>query len=589
MEPEEIASEVEGLAESELLSATWKRVREAGHTDAKETIRVTAETLRVLARRDGCASILRAFHPADQQAFFRNLFLLAEVLPSVRFAASDVESLHHAIPDEVFSDGAIGLYLNAVRSWAKTYPDEAADLAERVVPDARLRILATPILQGLGDASATRGFDSVRLGEIGMQYRAAGPDLLAATVHATPSYVTNGLVTLETVLDELVNLIEGNQAETVASAGVNSVQMLWGTTEECSRLRSLLRQARADSRPLVRLAFTRALGKAWETGDPDDADLVRESIPVLTETAEEHHGIVHEVFWLLYSMAKKETETVLSFLRSWVLRDGDGLDLWHSKRFLNLFPELPRDEFIHALIRWLIEDRRLEETALHVLTFELKVEVLPADEIQALSGNELLMLTLVLASNDHSPGSARLLASLLPPLEKRNDAEEFREEVERALMHAVTNFPSLVERLPQESEMARPSFVGIARRLRSYRDDVGRTRRRAAEMPELACPVERLTLFRRIEAESTAEAMREARTDDPGRTPFLAMAKKVNMLTGGQFFSRIGGRFTAPTPLQRLTTSVEIPQLPVLDPTAETLRRAQIQSKVEALRRGEAE
>jgi hypothetical protein len=107
-------------------------------------------------------------------------------------------------------------------------------------------------------------------------------------------------------------------------------------------------------------------------------------------------------------------------------------------------------------------------------------------------------------------------------------------------------------------------------------------------MKELTCPPERLQVYHRIEAESMGRAMREAEKEDPGRTPFLAMAKKVVMLTGGRFFSRHSGRFSTPTALQPFSTTIELPHLPILDPTSQNLRRAQIHKSLEAMRRGES-
>jgi hypothetical protein len=586
---EDIAKEVRDVPPGDLLPAIRSRVQTLGRATANEALVACAQVLRSLAKVRGCSEILLAFHPqGDRHRFFRDLFLLFEILPTLTFAADDIKALHMAIPQEVFSDGANGQYLAATAGWAARNPGEGAALIECALGgEAKLRDLVPACLHGLGEAVSSGIFPANDLASLVSRLRQSVPELKAAAIQATPSHIARKLASFDSFLLEIGEAITPDNPEAVTAAAVNAVHLLWRGGTHRPALRAHLRSAARDSRPVVRFAFVSTLSSVWDGGEDLDRDVVRDSLPLLTEISEEHHGIIRDLSWLLYSIAKDDPDIVLSFLRSWALREGETLNVWDSRRFLNLFHELPRELFVRTLVRWLIEDSRLEDTAIHILTTELNVKVIPAIDIQALSATDLRILILALSALDHSSHAAAVLVSLVSSVDLRPDAEDFSSELERALAHAVTNFPSLATTLPGDSELAHGSFKAAAQRLKTHIQAVGELRVRASKMKELACPPERLQLYRRIEGESTGRAMREALKEDPGRTPFYSMAKKVVMLAGGHFFSRHSGRFSPPTPLRRFSTTVELPQLAILDPASQSVRREQIRKSLKTLRRRE--
>ena len=582
--PDAIAADVHAVVDADLLSAILKRVGESGISSFGDRADLSVRTLQQVAAARGHSAVLRAFHPAgDLQRFFQNLFLLSKLLPLEPFSARDLAELYAAIPREASGDMALTHIFESVRSWAVRYPGEGVVFVEQLLADDSAVDLAVPILEGLAIASSSSAVSTERLLELLNMLNSTGDNRAAAATIATPRLVAAGLIDLDDFLARLEMLIDTGLGEVTVCAALKALQQLAAARTRGPRFYALLHKAAADPRPVVRRQLASLLNVLSSSGEAEDTRTVAAMLRLFTDVDEQHHGLIHDVAWLLYSIAPSQPSAVIEFLRAWALRLGGGLELWHSHRFLTVFNQIPAAAFLTGLLEWLIDDDRLAEVAAHLLEHEVHAKAVPETFVQALDHRRLMIFVLVLSSLDHHRGIADLLVSTSLSISSRPDAADFVPEVESALAHAVLSFPTLLDALP-EAESLPAAFREILGRLRRLVMLIHERRKRAAALRELRCPPDRMSIYNRMQAESTAAVIRRAEQDDPDRTPFYSMAKKVRLLAGGRSFMRHPRGFTPPLQLQQLTTTVELPRLPFLDPIAEDLRRFQIRQRLATLR-----
>lgn len=552
-----------------------------------EEKQICVDVLRETAQTIDPNRLARCFTPADQSAFFRRLPLLESVAGIVPFSADDILFIEASIPESVYNDMAGSNYLNALRVWASSFPASAVSAVEQLTADrnAGLRKIHVTLIEGLAEAVARQAIGTDVFDLLQSQCSAATPELRAGIVLSLPHQVAVGAVKLRDAEDRITAGAE-DENEIVRAAAIRAIGLLSLKHPVSPRLRLRLRTVIADPSRRMRLNLLFALGRITDLGEAADKELIEEVLDSYTGTDDSEGNIIHDLGWVLFSVAARYPDLVLAFCRQWAVRTDTTVPLLHSSRFMHVISHVPLDALVPALFRWLISDVRLEEIAIEILVQERGYGEVSWSHVKDFSTHDLHIILLVLSYHDHNPDTAELLASLCLQVLLSGAHETLAEPIVTALQHLVYSY---VDGAASMLAPFRASRKRTVRRLYSeLTDEHERAKaalQRATQMREFRPSLDRQYIYNRFYSRFRRE-IQSRDIDDPGRFPIsnLFRSNEVQVLGGTSILREGMNEPDTAIPLGRIEVSSELPRLELLDPDGEYLRRHSLRKTLHDLR-----
>ena len=562
----------------------FARVQEALSSSPSDQDAVAAAVFRRGAGKVSTDRLTRSFAYKGPD-FWRRIRLLELVADALPFEAEDILSIDLTIPTESYRQGPIGYYLRFVRIWSRLHPAAAKSLIQEVVSskesDGRL---LSPLLEGLADAAKEASITREELMEVVLDAKKSGEPGHAAYVLSLMVQVEDGMCEIDAAV-EAVAEAAAEPVERVSAMAVRVASLFIGKGQLHDALRGVLLRAARDSRPTVRLASVSALRYLMDSQHGKDLGVALEMLPEFADIPDSgQDGTISELSWSLYTLAPQRPDVVMSFFRSWILSGDRSVPIWHSTRFLHVIAELPEAAIASAAVNWIVADRHLIPSALHLLTEERGVIDIPVPTLKSLARKELLIALMVLAANDHHVATAKALTSFVLGVLKRRDSRNFERQLYDCLHHVIINYPSEGKTVIALLKSNRTA-VGrtLCELLTELRETVSNALDDAASAPEFTPDLHRQDTYIRS-ARAFQRLVHSQDIDDPGRFVFSQLfARNEVYLLGGTSVIDEKNHDSA-TPLGHIEVSLEFPRVCAADPDGEYLRRGTLLHQAEELR-----
>lgn len=562
----------------------FAKVQEAFPSSSHEQAAVAADVFRQSVGKVPTHRLARSFEYKGPE-FWTRVQLLQSVADAIPFEAEDVLAIDRSIPAEAYRDGFVGYYLRFVRTWSHRQPLAAKRLIQQVVSGkgGNERLLV-PLLEGMTDAAKDVSIIREELADVLTVTKDSGASGHAAYVLSLVVQVDDGLCDIGTAIDA-INEAAKAPVEQVCATAVRAAGLFVARGQPDVALREVLLRAARDSRPNVRLASVSALRYLMDSQQVEDLDVALEMLHNFADIPDSgQDGTISELSWSLYALAAKRPETAMSFLRSWIVTGDRKLPVWHSTRFLHVIANIPEPVIGSAAVEWIIGDRRLIPSALHLLTQERGTIEVPASTVKSLVPKELLIVLLVLAANDHDVATAKVLTSVVVGTLRRRDARNFAQQLYDSLHHVIVNYRDEGKVVLARLKGNRSAVSHTLRdRLTELHEAVSNALDVAASAPEFTPDLHRQDTYIRS-ARAFQRLVRSHDIDDPGRFIFSQLfARNEVYLLGGTSVIDHGNHDSA-TPLGHIEVTLALPRVSAADPDGEYVRRATLLRRAEELR-----
>lgn len=522
----------------------------------------------------------------NRSRFWGHYRQVARAIPQLRLTIEELQNLYSLGLRMLKGDMATADYFYSLEEFARCNPETGISLLASVEgshnEEERLQI-ARPLVVGLFKA--------------GGEHRAKAEDILAryeastdAALRAIAARIRGNLaVSSEIDSEETLRRLKGSAQDPDILVVTSSLNEVWSILrcEPVTHVTAIpiLREFLADPRPDVQYSIAMATFYAPDSV-PTCLAFAREALIALTCVDEKHLGTIRWMRDALYPWIARDPAFPLDLLTRWVIAHPEGEELTHSTLFLTVIVTLARehpDALFMKCIDWLIDGRgSLIRQAHRILWEHRELQPSPA-VVQTRSEKDLRILI-----NELGMGlldSVQTYRFLMVICEHATMTPELEEHLIEILSHHGLNYPGGFQTiLFPATQSKQPALKRIASKVAQHFQEHFVPGDKLAIPKELHPSPRRTREFYRLSNRKGTERMRRHMEVDPGRTPLFHLVKRISVGRGDASFSKIDGRFTAPTPFKEFSQEIEAPRLEIVDREGEVHRRILLRQENRRLR-----